>query len=86
MTDHPRLPLRRLPKAATLRGAMSALGAAWTAYTIRRAMADVSSTSQDAYSDFGLDKVDILAALGRLHAQVAIAAARLDAPRPARII
>lgn len=57
---------------ALVRKALTALGAAWAAHTLKRAIADVSSTSDQAYRDFGLDKAEILIALGRLRKQIAV--------------
>jgi hypothetical protein len=48
------------------RSMMAALGAAWATFTLKRAIADVASTSDQAYRDFGLDKGDILKGLGQL--------------------
>jgi hypothetical protein len=52
------------------RGALSALCQAWTAHTLKRAIADVASMSDKAYRDFGLDKGEVLAALTSLHDEI----------------
>ena len=50
--------------------ALTALWKVWAAYTLKRAIADVASTSDRDYRDFGLDKAEILGALRSLHEQV----------------
>jgi len=50
--------------------ALAALWKVWAAYTLKRAIADVASTSDRDYRDFGLDKAEILGALRSLHQQV----------------
>jgi hypothetical protein len=58
------------PNRATGRGALSALCEVWTAYTLKRAIADVASTRDEDYRDFGLDKGEILAALTSLRDEI----------------
>ena len=55
---------------AIMREGMSALCKAWTVHTLRRAIADVASTREQDYREFGLDKAEILAALKRLRAEI----------------
>ena len=43
--------------------ALTALWKVWAAYTLKRAIADVASTSDRDYRAFGLDKTEILGAL-----------------------
>ena len=64
------MPRRHFPHATRLRSALSALGAGWAAYTVKRAIAGVASTSDRAYRDCGLDKAEILVALRRLREQI----------------
>jgi hypothetical protein len=45
---------------------LTSLCRAWTTYTLKRAMADVASTSAQDYQEFGLDKAEILMELRRL--------------------
>jgi hypothetical protein len=60
--------------------ALTTLRKVWAAYTLKRAIADVASTSDRDYRDFGLDKAEILGALRSLHEQVV---ARHGAPAAA---
>jgi hypothetical protein len=53
------------------RSALAALSEAWTVHTLRRAIADVNSANERDYRDFGLDKADVLAALGCLRDAIA---------------
>jgi hypothetical protein len=55
---------------AIMRQGVTALCKAWTVHTLRRAIADVASTSEQDYREFGLDKAEILAALKRLRAAI----------------
>ena len=55
---------------AGVRGALTTLWQVWAAYTLRRAIAGVASTSDQDYRDFGLDKAEILGGLRNLRAQV----------------
>lgn len=64
------IPHRHLPQAAPWLSVLSTLGTAWAAHTLKRAIVDVSSTSDRAYRDFGFDKAEILAALGRVRDHV----------------
>lgn len=50
--------------------ALTTLWKVWAAYTLKRAIADVGSTSDQDYRDFGFDKAEILGALRSLHEQV----------------
>lgn len=50
--------------------ALTALWKVWATYTLKRAIADVASTSDQDYRDFGFDKAEILGALRSLHEQV----------------
>jgi len=51
---------------ASMSGALAELWKAWTAHTLKRAIADVASMRDQDYREFGLDKAEILAALRRL--------------------
>jgi hypothetical protein len=64
------MPRRHFPHATRLRSALSALGAGWAAYTVKRAIAGVASTSDRAYRDCGLDKAELLVALKCLREHV----------------
>ncbi len=56
------------PQLRTIvREGLTALCKAWAAYSLKRAIADVASTSEQDYRHFGLDKTEILQALSRLH-------------------
>jgi hypothetical protein len=55
---------------AIMREGVTALCKAWTVHTLRRAIADVASTSEQDYREFGFDKAEILAALKRLRAEI----------------
>jgi hypothetical protein len=55
---------------AILREGVTALGKAWVQYSLRRAIADVASTSEQDYRHFGFDKAEILEALGRLQDEI----------------
>ena len=57
--EHPRL-------RAIVREGLTALRNAWTAYMLKRAIADVASMREQDYREFGLDKAEILAELVRL--------------------
>lgn len=59
------------------RSALAALWEAWTAHTLSRAIADVISTSDKDYRDLGLDKAEILAALGCLRKDIALGGMQL---------
>jgi hypothetical protein len=72
--------LSRLPIA--LRSRMAALWAAWTTSTLRRAIAEVASTSDQAYRDFGLDKGDILRGLRQLRYELECSSSRCAAHSP----
>ena len=61
---------------AIMREGVTALCKAWTVHTLRRAIADVASTSEQDYREFGLDKAEILAALKRLRAEITYGASR----------
>ena len=64
---------------------LSALIARWTAYTLKRAIADVAATSDQAYRDFGLDRGEVLRALGWLRSDIeARSGAAPRAPRARR--
>ena len=54
-----------------MRGMLTALCSAWAAYTVKRAMSDVLATSDRDYREYGLDKAELLAALGRLRDEIA---------------
>jgi hypothetical protein len=56
----------RPPGRAIARQALAALCRAWTVHTLKRAIADVASTSDRDYRAFGFDKAELLAALRRL--------------------
>lgn len=58
------------PAPAIVRGALTTLWQVWAAYTLKRAIADVASTSDQDYRDFGLDKAEILGELRNLREQV----------------
>jgi hypothetical protein len=58
------------PHRAIGRRALAALCEVWTAYTLKRAIADVASTCDEDYRDFGLDKGEILAALTSLRDEI----------------
>jgi hypothetical protein len=49
---------------------MAALRAAWTAWTLKRAIADVATTSDQDYRAFGLDKGEILQGLRQLRDEI----------------
>jgi hypothetical protein len=70
---------------AAVHGALIALCRTWAAYTVRRAIIDVTSTSEQDYREFGLDKAEMLAALemlrGELEGSLSREAAH-DAPAP----
>jgi hypothetical protein len=51
-------------------GALIALCKTWAAYTVKRAIADVASTSKRDYREFGLDKAELLAALEQLQSAI----------------
>jgi hypothetical protein len=55
---------------AIVHEAVIALCKVWTAYTLKRAIDDVASTSEQAYLEFGLDKAEILSALERLRDEI----------------
>jgi hypothetical protein len=55
---------------AIVRTALGTLWQVWAAYTLKRAIADVASTSDQDYRDFGLDKAEILGGLRNLREQV----------------
>jgi hypothetical protein len=57
-------------RPAIVRAALSALCKTWTAYTLERAIADVAATSEQDYREFGLDKVQMLAALRQLRGEI----------------
>jgi hypothetical protein len=57
---------RREHRAPQASGSLTALCEAWTRYTLKRAIADVIATSEHDYRAFGLDKAEILKALGQL--------------------
>ena len=57
-------------RAIGRRRALSALCEAWTARTLKRAIADVASMNDQDYRDFGLDKGEILVALTSLRDQI----------------
>jgi hypothetical protein len=59
------------------RSALVALWEAWTAHTLSRAIADVASTSDKNYRDLGLDKAEVLAALGCLREDIALGGKQL---------
>lgn len=62
---------RERPKTpAMLRGRLTALRDAWAAYSLKRAIADVASTSEQDYRHFGLDKSEMLQALSQLHHEI----------------
>jgi len=61
---------------------LSPLFARWTAYTLKRAIADVAATSDQAYRDFGLDRDEILRALRCLRAEIEGRPATAARPRP----
>jgi hypothetical protein len=61
--EHPQL-------RAIVREGVNALCKAWAAHSLRRALADVASTSEQDYRHFGLDKAEIVAALSRLHDEI----------------
>lgn len=53
-----------------VRARAKALCSAWAAYTLKRAITDVATTSAQDYSAFGLDKAQILAALALLRDEI----------------
>ena len=53
-------------RSITFRWWIPALGSVLTTRTLKRAIADLASTSDQDYRDFGLDKGDILRGLGQL--------------------
>jgi hypothetical protein len=55
---------------ATLRQGLAALCKAWAQYSLKRAIADVASTSEQDYRHFGFDKAEILEALARLQDEI----------------
>src|SRR5262245_28391329 len=55
---------------AILREGLTALCKAWAHYSLRRAIADVASTSAQDYRHFGFDKAEILQALGQLQDEI----------------
>lgn len=55
---------------AAVRGVLIALCRTWAAHTIRRAIADVSSMSEQDYREFGFDKAEMLAALEMLRGEL----------------
>jgi hypothetical protein len=64
------------------RAMMAALCAAWTTFTLKRAIADVASTSDQDYRDFGLDKGDILRGLGQLRYELECSSSKPVARSP----
>lgn len=64
---------KRSPCAATemVRDALRALGKAWTAHLLRRAIADVATMNRD-YRGIGLDRTEVLAALTRLRDEIIV--------------
>jgi len=70
----PPIPWETIMHATTalqyIRKTSATLRSAWTAYTLKRAIADVASMNDQDYRTFGLDKAEILGALTRLHAEV----------------
>jgi hypothetical protein len=53
----------RPKRYAIVRGVPTALCRTWAGHTVRRAIADVSATSEQDYQEFGLNKAEMLAAL-----------------------
>lgn len=70
MSNHLLAPRRHAPRSTAVRARIAALCAAWTAYTLRRGIADVASTSDQDYRDFGLDKGEILRGLIQLREEL----------------
>jgi hypothetical protein len=71
------------PRARTIvADAAAALLEAWAAHTVKRAIADVTSTSGQDYRAFGFDKAEMLDALERLLGEIevdrAVPATRVD--------
>jgi hypothetical protein len=64
------------------RSRMAALCRAWTTFTLKRAIADVASTSDQDYRDFGLDKGDILRGLGQLRYELECSSSKPVARSP----
>jgi hypothetical protein len=59
------------PRArAIVADAAAALLEAWAAHTVKRAIADVTSTSEQDYREFGFDKAEMLDALKRLLGEI----------------
>jgi hypothetical protein len=63
------------------REGLRALGKAWTAYLLRRAIADVATMNR-GYREIGLDRAQVLAALTRLREEVIVP----DAPSAAQAL
>jgi hypothetical protein len=53
------------PVTDTIREALSAVGRAWTAHLLNRAIADVATMNR-GYREVGLDRAEVFAALARL--------------------
>ena len=54
------------PVTDTVREALRAVGRAWTAHLLNRAIADVATINR-GYREVGLDRAEVFAALTRLH-------------------
>jgi hypothetical protein len=80
--DHPRA-------RAIVADAAAALLQAWAAHTVKRAITDVTSTSEQDYREFGFDKAEMLYALKRLLGEIevdgALAATAADNPKGPRL-
>ena len=63
-------PIGQERRQSRMRSRARALRNAWAAYTVKRAIAEVASTSERDYLAFGLDKHDILAALAHLRDEI----------------
>jgi hypothetical protein len=64
------------PLTDMARGTLRAIGRVWTAYLLKRAIADVATMSRD-YRAVGLDRAEVLAALTHLREGMIVP----DAPR-----
>lgn len=70
MSHNPKAQKRETSSSSPIRARLAALRQAYVAHTLKRAIADVSSTSEGDYRDFGLDKAELLDGLTSLLAVV----------------
>ena len=68
--------------SVAFRSRMAALCGAWTTHTLKSAIADVASNSDQEYRDFGFDKGDILRGLRQLRYELECSNLRLVARSP----